>query len=255
MQTGCLGCRAEGNGFELAMAYQPIIDAETGTVFAYEALVRGSRGQSASEVLADVTPKNRYAFDQQCRVSAIKGAVTAGILESQAKLSINFLPNAVYSPEACIKLTLKTAQEFGFPLNRLIFEFTENEHIADTEHVKRIISSYRKMGFTTALDDFGAGHAGLGLLANFQTDLIKLDMKLVQGISLSEPRRLVVAGATGIARALGITVIAEGIETTADYQALRDLGIRYFQGFLFARPSVGRLPLPVFPTPLLDAPA
>jgi EAL domain-containing protein (putative c-di-GMP-specific phosphodiesterase class I) len=103
MQSGCQGCRTEGHTFDIAMAFQPIVDAETGRPFAFEALVRGSNGEGAGEVLARVTPENRYAFDQQCRVAAITGAVAAGILETDARLSINFLPNAVYSPVACIQ--------------------------------------------------------------------------------------------------------------------------------------------------------
>jgi EAL domain-containing protein (putative c-di-GMP-specific phosphodiesterase class I) len=227
------------------MAFQPIFDCETGRPFAFEALVRGRDGEGAAEVLSKVTTENRYAFDQQCRVAAIKGAVEAGIVATGAKLSINFLPNAVYSPAACIQLTLKTAREVGFPTDRLIFEFTENEQMIDTDHVRNIVASYRKMGFTTAIDDFGAGHAGLGLLAKFQTDLIKLDMDLIRGVDQSEPRRIIVSGVLAIARALGIAVVAEGVETMEEYKALREIGIRYMQGYLLARPGFKSLPVPL----------
>jgi EAL domain-containing protein (putative c-di-GMP-specific phosphodiesterase class I) len=189
-----------------------------------------------------VTPENRYAFDQQCRVKAIETAARAGILEGPARLSINFLPNAVYSPKACIQLTLRTARETGFPTDRLIFEFTEQEEMSDTEHVANIVATYQAMGFGTALDDFGAGHAGLGLLARFQPDHIKLDMELVRGIDSSLPRRVIVEGIVRMCAALGITLIAEGIETEAELAALRSLGIRYVQGFLLARPGFETLP-------------
>jgi len=235
------------------MAFQPIVDVETGRPFAFEALVRGSNGEGAGEVLARVTPENRYAFDQQCRVAAIEGAVAAGILETNARLSINFLPNAVYSPAACIQLTLKTSRSSGFPIDRLIFEFTENEEMVDTDHVRNIIETYRKMGFATAIDDFGAGHAGLGLLAKFQTDFIKLDMELVRGIEASLPRRMIVQGVIRIAESLGITVIAEGIETIAEYDALRAIGVRYIQGYLLARPGFKNLPEVTLPGQLYAA--
>lgn len=225
------------------MAFQPIIDVDTGRPFAFEALVRGSGGEGAATVLAQVTEENRYAFDQQCRVAAIKGAVDAGILRTDARLSINFLPNAVYSPVACIQLTLATAAATGFPVERLIFEFTENERMVDTDHVGRIIDTYRRMGFATALDDFGAGHAGLGLLAKIQTDLIKLDMELIRGIDASLPRRMIVDGVLRMADALGIGVVAEGIETVAECEALRALGVRHQQGYLFARPGFRTLPI------------
>ena len=224
------------------MAFQPIVDVETGRVIAYEALVRGPNGEGAGEVLGRVTEENRYAFDQQCRVAAIEQAVAAGIVETGAMLSINFLPNAVYSPLACIQLTLKTARATGFPTDRLIFEFTENERMADTGHVANIIDAYRKMGFATALDDFGAGHAGLGLLAQLQTDVVKLDMELIRGIDSSMPRRMIVDGIVRMLEAMDITVIAEGIETDGELAALRAIGVRYFQGYLLARPTLRALP-------------
>lgn len=249
MQIGCQGCKSADHDFAIAMAFQPIIDVETGLPFAYEALVRGRNGEGAGEVLSRVTPENRYAFDQQCRVAAIEGAVAAGIIDTGARLSINFLPNAVYSPVACIQLTLKTARATGFPAERLIFEFTENEEMVDTGHVKNIVETYRKMGFATAIDDFGAGHAGLGLLAEFQADFIKLDMALIRGIDESRPRRLIVEGVLRIAESLGITVIAEGIETIGEYAALRSIGVRYIQGYLFARPGFLSLPPIILPDP------
>ena len=238
----CTGCRSAAEDFGLAMAFQPIVDVETGKPFAFEALVRGSDGEGAAQILSRVTPDNRYAFDQQCRVAAIEQAVAAGILDTGARLSINFLPNAVYSPVACIQLTLKTARATGLPTDRLIFEFTENEQIADTGHVATIIDTYRRMGFATALDDFGAGHAGLGLLARFQTDLVKLDMQLVRAIDASLPRRMIVGSLMRMMRNLDITVVAEGIETEAEYRTLRELGVRYQQGYWFARPGLRVLP-------------
>lgn len=247
MPIGCQGCRSEHHAFDIAMAFQPIVDIATGKPFAFEALVRGRDGEGAAQVLSRVTAENRYAFDQQCRVVAIEGAVAAGILETDARLSINFLPNAVYSPLACIQLTLKTARATGFPTERLIFEFTENEEMADTDHVKTIIETYAKMGFGTAIDDFGAGYAGLGLLAKFQTDYIKLDMDLIRGIDTSLSRRMIVEGVIRIAERLNITVIAEGIETPGEFDALRDLGIRYMQGYLLARPAFRSLPLAHLP--------
>jgi len=242
--TPCDGCRnGEALDFTFSMAFQPIVDISTGRPFAYEALVRGPEGQSAASVLAQVTPTNRYAFDQQCRVKAIQTAATAGLLDTPARLSINFLPNAVYEPRACIQLTLKTAAAIGFPTDRLIFEFTENEQMVDPAHVSNIIDSYKRMGFGVALDDFGAGHAGLNLLARFQPDMIKLDMELIRGLEKDLPRRIIIDAVVKMCASLGIRVIAEGIETQAELEALRDLGVRYLQGYLFARPAFEQLPV------------
>ena len=235
------------------MAFQPIVDVQEERVIAYEALVRGSNGEGAGEVLSRVTEENRYAFDQQCRVAAIEQSVAAGIVDTGARLSINFLPNAVYSPVACIQLTLKTARAVGLPTDRLVFEFTENERMADTDHVANIIDTYRRMGFATALDDFGAGHAGLALLAKFQTDVVKLDMELIRDIDASMPRRMIVDSIVRMLERMDIGVIAEGIETLGEYQALRGLGVRYFQGYLFARPALRALPEVTYPFFYSDA--
>lgn len=243
----CTGCQSGQEDFGLVMAFQPIVDIASGLPFAFEALVRGPNGESAGDVLAEVTDETRYAFDQQCRVAAIEQAVAAGILQTDAKLSINFLPNAVYSPMACIQLTLKTAKATQLPTGRLIFEFTENERIADTAHLQNIVETYKKMGFATAIDDFGAGHAGLGLLAKFQPDIIKLDMELIRGIDASLPRRLIVDAVVRMARALDIGVIAEGIETVGELEALKALGVRHMQGYLLARPALRALPVATLP--------
>lgn len=249
-RASCIGCRdGEGIGFDFSMAFQPIVDIVEGVPYAYEALVRGPGGESAGSVLSRVSDANRYAFDQQCRVKAISVAAAAGLIETGARLSINFLPNAVYSPAACIQLTLKTANSVAFPTSRLIFEFTENEQMTDPAHLIDIVATYQKMGFGTALDDFGAGHAGLNLLARFQPDIIKLDMELIRGLDASLPRRMIVDGVVKMCTALGITVIAEGIETAGELDALRTIGVRYIQGFYFARPGFETLP-----AVMIDAP-
>ncbi len=240
----CTGCRDGASlDFSFSMAFQPIVDIVEGVPFAYEALVRGPAGESASSVLSHVSEDNRYAFDQQCRVKAITTAVAAGLADSGARLSINFLPNAVYSPAACIQLTLKTAKALSFPTDRLIFEFTENEEMTDPNHVANIVATYQQMGFGTALDDFGAGHAGLNLLARFQPDMIKLDMHLIRGLDTSLPRRMIVDGVVKMCAALGVGVIAEGIETAGELDALRELGVRYIQGYYFAKPAFEALPV------------
>lgn len=239
----CQGCRdGQAVGFDFSMAFQPIVDTVAETVWGYEALVRGTKGEPAGQILAQVDDTNRYAFDQACRVKAIELASALFPAESACKLSINFMPNAVYEPSACIRATLAAARRSGFDPRRLMFEFTEDERISDTAHLENIIDAYKRLGFTTAIDDFGAGYAGLTLLAKFQPDLIKLDMELIRGIATSPARQAIVASLAGLARQLDIQVIAEGVETEAELTVLRSAGLRLFQGYLFARPSLERLP-------------
>lgn len=224
----------EGFPLDIAMAFQPIVDLASGEIFAHEALVRGKHGAPAGQILGAVDARNRYAFDQLCRVRAIEQAAALGIRNA---ISINFMPNAVYEPVNCLRTTLRTAERTGFPLDRLIFEFTETERIPDTGHVKRIIEEYRRFGLQTAIDDFGAGFSGLNLLADLQPDYLKIDMKLVRGIDGDLPRRSIVEGICATADPLGIAIIAEGIETEAERDTLLDLGIVLHQGYLYARPE------------------
>jgi EAL domain-containing protein (putative c-di-GMP-specific phosphodiesterase class I) len=250
-KAGCQGCRdGELLPFDFTMAFHPIVDVSRGAIWGYEALVRGSEGQGAGHVLSQVTEANRYKFDQACRVKAIELAGRLFPRDDDTRLSINFMPNAVYEPSACIKATLAAAKRVGFRPERIMFEFTENEQVADPNHVKRIIAEYKRLGFITGIDDFGAGHAGLNLLANFQPDLIKLDMDLIRGIEGSRARQAIVAGVVGIARALDITVLAEGIETEAELVTLQAAGINLFQGYLFAKPALQSLPAVARLTPV-----
>ncbi len=221
------------------MAFQPIIDASSRTVFAHEALVRGPQGEGSYSVLSQITDQNRYAFDQTCRVKAIEQAAALGM---QSKLSINFLPNAVYRAEACIRLTLATAKKWSFPAEQIMFEVTESEQSKDLPHLKSIFRDYEQRGFTTAIDDFGAGYSGFDLLVEFLPDIIKIDMALLRGIDSSRPRQVIVGGLVKICRELNVRVVAEGVETRAEYDYLRTLGIDLFQGYLLAKPAFRALP-------------
>jgi EAL domain-containing protein (putative c-di-GMP-specific phosphodiesterase class I) len=238
--TGCSACR-DGNGlvFPISMAFQPIVDMNTRQVFAHEALVRGIAGESAGSLIARVDAHNRYAFDQSCRIKAVEWA--AG-LQLPARLSINFMPNAVYRAETCIQATLEAARRYNFPLERIIFEVTEQEQVLDIPHLTNILRAYRQQGFMTAIDDFGAGYAGLNLLADFQPDLIKLDMDLIRGVDGDRVRQILVETTLDMCRKLGIRVIAEGIETRAELDCLRQMGVELFQGYLIARPGFETLP-------------
>lgn len=235
VREGCGGLCADGLDFGFTMAFQPIVDLDANGVWAHEALVRGTEGQGAGWVLGKVNDTNRYAFDQACRVKAIELASGLGL--NGARLSINFLPNAVYRAEACIRATLAAANRTGFPTDRIIFEVTENERVVDHDHLKGIFREYKRQGFLTAIDDFGSGYSGLNLLAEFQPDIIKLDMELTRHIDADRARRSIVKAILMVCSDLGITPVAEGVETVEEARTLRDLGITLMQGYLFAKPA------------------
>lgn len=236
----CRNCADKNQlGFDFSMAFQPIINCHTQTVFGYEALVRGLNNEPAFSIISRITDENRYLFDQLCRVKAISLAAKLGI---ESMLSINFLPNAVYQPERCIRTTLEAAKKYDFPTENIMFEFTEVEKIEDSQHVERIVSYYQSLGFKTAIDDFGSGYSGLSLLADFQTNIVKLDMGLIRDIERDTTRQSIVTHCLAMFRDLNITPLAEGVESEGEYRWLKEAGVVLMQGYLFAKPGFESLP-------------
>ena len=238
--VGCKDCRnLDQLDIKFTMAFQPIVNLRDKTIFGYEALVRGPNEEGAEFVLSQLTDTNRYKFDQAIRVKALD---LAKKLNLEGMLSINFLPNAVYKPETCIRATLEAAADLNFPTNRIMFEVTEGEKVKDHDHLKSIFIEYKKQNFTTAIDDFGAGYAGLNLLADWQPDIIKLDMSLTRNIHNDRVRRALVFGIIAVCKELSIEIIAEGIEAKEESEVLFGQGIYLFQGYYFARPGFEFLP-------------
>ena len=231
----CAACtQGAGLDFGLSMAFQPIVNTVTGQIYSHEALVRGLHNEPAAKVFERVNEDNLYRFDQVCRVTAIKLAAQLGV---STMLNVNFMPNAVYRPELCIRTTLEAAQTYGFPTDRIVFEFTESEYVADVAHLRAIVVDYQERGFLVAIDDFGAGHSGLNRLAELRPDVVKLDMCLVRDIAQDRTRRAICKGIVQICRDLGMEVIAEGVETSDELHCLQDIDVHLFQGYYLARPA------------------
>jgi EAL domain-containing protein (putative c-di-GMP-specific phosphodiesterase class I) len=229
----CEGCARDTTLFAFTMAFQPIVDLHEQRIVAHEALVRGPDGAGAAQVLAQVTPETLYPFDQACRVKAIELASRLGL---HGQLSINFLPNAVYEPRACIRATLEAAARTGFDPRRLTFEVVESEALAETAHLHRIVQEYRRQGFAVALDDFGTCYSSLARLAALRPDLIKIDRELVRDCDRDTVRLAIVASMIALGRSIGTRIVLEGIERAGEAEALRAVGGRYMQGYLFGRP-------------------
>lgn len=244
-ESHCNQCACgEGLDFSFSFAFQPIVDTENKSVFAYEALVRGLEGEGALSVLANVNERNRYSFDQICRVKAVK---LAARLKMEPRLSINFMPNAVYQAEYCIRTTLAAAETYNFDTSKIIFDVIETEELTSVDHLASIIAAYKEMGFSTAIDDFGAGYSRYDIMMASPPDLLKLDMGLVRNIDQEPNKQAVVAGIIEMMNRLGGRIIAEGVETENEYRWLRSQGITLYQGYLFARPAFEALPEPYFP--------
>lgn len=213
-------------------AFQPIVDLHKKSIYAHEALVRGCNGSGADTVLNRI--QSSYQFDQECRAKALKSAFEANL---DGLLSINFMPNAVYNPKLSTRTTLAYCRQYNIAPEKVIFEFNEQELVEDPAHIVSIGQEYKKMGFKTALDDFGSGYAGLNFIATFQPDIIKIDMHLVRDIDKSRSRQAIIKSVVSMCQELGITIIAEGIETTAERDVLSNYGIHLFQGYLFGKPA------------------
>ncbi|MBD3894875.1 EAL domain-containing protein [Halomonas sp. ML-15] len=224
--------------FDFTMAFQPIVDIESASIVTYEALVRGPGGESAYSIISKVTDDLLYRFDQACRVRAIELASRLGM---QERLSINFMPNAVYEPQACIQATLEVSRRVGWPTDRIVFEITETEMVKDRMHLRGIIDAYRSMGFTTAIDDFGNGYANLDLLTDLRPDKLKIDRELVMNCHEDPRRQAILRAVHGLAGELDVGLIAEGVELREEALWLARLGISSQQGFYFARPALESL--------------
>lgn len=237
-EPGCFQCHAP-LGFEFTFAFQPIVHIFDQQIWGYEALVRGVEEKTAWSVLKRVNDDNRYAFDQACRTTAI---ALASRLKLDKMLSINFLPNAVYEPKHCIQSTLKAAEEHHFPLEKIMFEITESEQVVDRAHLTNIFEYYQSQGFTTALDDFGAGHAGLNMLASFVPNILKIDMELVQNVDQNPVKQVITKHLIQMCKELNVTVLAEGVERIEEVNYFKDLGVSLMQGYFFAKPGFESLP-------------
>lgn len=225
-----------------SMAFQPVVDIRNNSIAAYEALVRGKNGEPAATVLKRDLGQDLYSFDQLRRISAIEMAAALGLEASGADLCINFFPNEVHQAAACLDTTLIAAERVGILPRRLIFEINEREQVLHMDHLHSIVLEYRSMGLRTAMDDFGSGFAGLTMLAEFQPDIVKIDMALTHRIYERRASQSIVRAIVEICTDLGIEIIAEGVERREEMEMLQEMGIAQMQGFYLAAPAFEQLP-------------
>jgi EAL domain-containing protein (putative c-di-GMP-specific phosphodiesterase class I) len=225
--------------FDFSFAFQPIVDAGTRQVISYEALVRGTRGEPALDILSKLSQDNAFGFDCAVRMKAIQ---LASRLKLNKNLHINLLPFGNYLTNMNINATLKASADCGFPLENIIFEITEDEMLTDHRNLIDIIRLYNGFNFRTAIDDFGTGYSGLKLLVHYQPHYVKLDRSLIAYIDEDDVKQVIFQGIGLICRKLGIEMVAEGVERAEEYAWLRSMGVSYFQGYYFAFPAFEELP-------------
>lgn len=225
--------------FEFSFAFQPIVDARTRQVISYEALVRGPKGEPALDILSKLSRDNAYGFDREVRRKAIR---LASRLKLDKNLHINLLPFGDTLTNLNIAATLRASAEYGFPLENIIFEITEDEVLTDHRNLIDVIRQYHGFSFRTAIDDFGAGYSGLKLLVCYQPNYVKVDRSLIACIDQDEVKQTVFQGIHLICKKLGVELMAEGVERVEEYAWLRRQEVKYFQGFYFALPAFEELP-------------
>ncbi len=222
-----------------SFAFQPIVNVLDGSIFSYEALVRGRNEEPAIDVINDIPSTGKPAFHGQSCVLAMHWAAYRGL---STRLNLNIMPSVASSSPSAIASILKAAEQFQISPKQIVLEILESEFIGSLKDLSAALRDYRSSGLLFAIDDFGAGYAGLNLLAEFQPDVLKLDLRLVRNVEKKGPKQAIIRGICRTCLDLGIEVIAEGVETENEFRWLQSEGIQLFQGYLFARPAFEKLP-------------
>jgi len=216
----------------LWMAYQPIVQLEAREVYGYEALMRTTEATlphpgaviDAAERLGRLRDLGRAVRDK-----AAEGFANA---PSGATLFVN-LHTLDLSDDALLAPTAPLTKI----ASRVVLEITERASLDEVKDARARVASLRALGFRIAIDDLGAGYAGLTSFAQLEPEVVKLDMSLVRDVHKEPTKRKLVHSMTQLCREMGIVVVAEGIETPDERDALSGLGCQLLQGYLFARPG------------------
>ncbi|HEV8550927.1 MAG TPA: EAL domain-containing response regulator [Polyangiaceae bacterium] len=223
----------------LWVAFQPIISASTRTVFGYEALMRSSD---------PVLPGPTHLLDAAERLGALeelgqlirrRAVEPIARAPAGALLFVNLHPRDLMDPEL-----LQPDAPLTSVAHRVVLEITERASLGGLDNVQERVAALRALGFRIAIDDLGAGYAGLTSFALLEPDIVKIDMSLTRDIDRSAVKQKLVSSLTALCREMNLIIVTEGVETTAERDTLTALGCDLLQGYLFARPG------PAFPDPL-----
>jgi EAL domain-containing protein (putative c-di-GMP-specific phosphodiesterase class I) len=226
-------------GFNFSFAFQPIVDIRNREIISYEALVRGPHGEPSASVFAQVPQNKIQRFDEICHRKAIN---LASRLNIPNRLNLNLSAQSIYEIDLSITATFQASIQSGMKAENIIFEVLETESLTEQRNLIKYLRTIQEFGFTTAIDDFGAGYSGLKLLVEYQPNYIKLDRHLIGNIQWDHVKQRVFQGIQKICDSLSIEIIAEGVENIGEYHWLSEAGVSIYQGYYFARPAFEALP-------------
>lgn len=220
----------------LRPVYQPIYSLSTGDVIGFEGLVRpaadsGFASATSLFVAAEAT-RRTVELDVVCARAVLAGADKLGV---DRYLSINLSPRTLESDAFSVQEILALARRHGVPLSQLVIELTERESVDDLAHLTQAIRTLRRNGVRVAIDDVGAGNAGLRLLSEVEFDIMKIDLSLVRASATHEASEAVLRALGTLARNRGHRIVAEGIETVEHLESVLELRYDAGQGYLFGR--------------------
>ncbi len=222
----------------LTAVFQPILDFRARNYLAFEGLIRGpvDTPLHTPGALFDLAHKAglNTEFERLCREVVLRGFAA---LNLPGKLFINVSINCLADPLFMNGHTSRLLEEIGLRPQQIVIELTENQHVSDFSALRDVLAAYRKLGYQIAVDDLGEGFSNLRMWSEVRPEYVKIDRHFISGIADDALKFSLVRAMHEIAEASDCRVIAEGIETEAEFATVRDLGISYGQGFLIARPE------------------
>jgi len=223
----------------IQFAFQPIVDTSRARISSIEALIRSDDGRFPEDIISSFKGQEKYKFDLETKAIAIHQG--AALITPDQSLSINLCPGAITHLPNVGEYLHGLVVQSGLKAQQLVIEVTEAELISESGAFHDAIEKIRSYGIRIAIDDFGAGYAGLSLLADFSPDKIKLDRKITTGVHENGHRQAITEAVLEFANSMGIPLVVEGVETLEEWLWLQHAGVQRFQGYLFARPKLNGL--------------
>lgn len=232
-------------GADCSFAFQPIVDPFMQQVVSWEALIRTPEGGTPASYFQNLPREALYDADLRSKQVALSMASALG-LQTQT-LSLNLLPMTLVNVPGAVDFLLTAIEANGFVPEQIVIEFTESEAISRFEEFAKSVRQLKIAGISVTIDHFGAGFAGLQLLAQFQPDRIKINRDLIANVHKSGPRQAIVQAIIKCCASLEIQFCAVGVELAEEWMWLESAGISQFQGHLFASPRLGGIPAVAWP--------